>query len=114
MLGLVQYRVKITGGSPKAAWQPPMYKSNMAESPEKQTAWKCRLDQYPPMILNPDREPNYFDLPSDNSEWSSHPKELVRNFHNDRDLNRFSMPAQSNRVVSYVLSAKNHELGYSL
>ena len=25
-----------------------MYKSNMAENPEKQTAWKCRLDQYPP------------------------------------------------------------------
>ena len=30
-----------------------MYKSNMAENPDKQTAWKCRLDQYPPMILNP-------------------------------------------------------------
>ena len=31
----------------------PMYKSNMFENPEKQTAGKCRLDQYPPMILNP-------------------------------------------------------------
>ena len=41
------------GGSPRAAWQPPMYKSNMAENPEKETAWECRLDQYPPMILNP-------------------------------------------------------------
>ena len=29
--------------------------------------------------------PNYFDLPSDNSELSSHPEELVRNVHNDRD-----------------------------
>ena len=29
--------------------------------------------------------PNYFDLPSDNSEWSSYPKDLVRNVHNDRD-----------------------------
>ena len=28
-------------------------KSNMAENPEKQTAWVCRLDQYPPRILNP-------------------------------------------------------------
>ena len=27
--------------------QPPMYKSNMAEYSEKQTAWICRLDQYP-------------------------------------------------------------------
>ena len=25
----------------------------MAENPEKRTAWICRLDQYPPMILNP-------------------------------------------------------------
>ena len=33
--------------------RPPMYKSNMAENPEKQTDWKCRLDQYPQMILNP-------------------------------------------------------------
>ena len=32
-----------------------MYKSNMAENPEKQAAWKCRLDQYPHMILNPNR-----------------------------------------------------------
>ena len=39
--------------SPRAAWQPPMYKFNMAENSEKQTAWKCHLDQYPPMILNP-------------------------------------------------------------
>ena len=30
-------------------------------------------------------QPNYFDLPSDNSEWSSHPKELIRNVHNDMD-----------------------------
>ena len=30
-----------------------MYKSNMAENPEKQIAWICRLDQYPPIILNP-------------------------------------------------------------
>ena len=36
-------------------WQPPMYKSNMSENPEKQTAWICRLDQYPPMILNPSK-----------------------------------------------------------
>ena len=28
----------------------------MAENPEKQTAWKCRLDQYPPMILNPRKQ----------------------------------------------------------
>ena len=27
--------------------KPPMYKFNMAENPEKQTAWICRLDQYP-------------------------------------------------------------------
>ena len=27
----------------------------MAENTEKQIAWKCRLDQYPPMILNPFR-----------------------------------------------------------
>ena len=33
-------------------------------------------------------KPNYFDLPSDNSEWSSHHKELVRNVHNDRDPER--------------------------
>ena len=35
---------------PGAAWQPTMEtmdKSNMAENPEKQTAWICRLDQYP-------------------------------------------------------------------
>ena len=25
----------------------------MAKNPEKQTAWICRLYQYPPMILNP-------------------------------------------------------------
>ena len=37
------------------SWQLPMYKSNMhADNPEKQTACKCRHDQYPPMILNPD------------------------------------------------------------
>ena len=30
-----------------------MYKSNMAENPEKQTAWKCRLDQYPPNDTKP-------------------------------------------------------------
>ena len=35
-------------------YQPPMYKSNMADNPEKRTAWICRLNQYPPMILNPD------------------------------------------------------------
>ena len=28
-------------------------RQNGAENPEKQTAWKCRLDQYPPLILNP-------------------------------------------------------------
>ena len=32
--------------------------------------------------------PNYFHLPSDKSEWSSHPKELVRNVHNDSDPER--------------------------
>ena len=31
-----------------------MYKSNIAENHEKQTAWKCRLDQYPQMILIPE------------------------------------------------------------
>ena len=30
-----------------------LVKSNMVENPEKQTAWKCCLDQYPPMILYP-------------------------------------------------------------
>ena len=25
----------------------------MVENPKKQTAWICRLDQYPPMIINP-------------------------------------------------------------
>ena len=40
--------------SPGAARQPPMDKSNMAENPEKQTAWM--VDQYPPMILNPNLE----------------------------------------------------------
>ena len=39
----------------RQAWQSPMYKSNMAENPEKQTAWKCRLGQLPPMILNPQK-----------------------------------------------------------
>ena len=34
------------------AWQPPMDKSNMAENPENQTAWICRLELYPTMILN--------------------------------------------------------------
>ena len=33
-----------------------MYKSNMAENHAKQTVWKCRLDQYPWMILNPKSE----------------------------------------------------------
>ena len=31
----------------------PTVTPNMAENPEKQNAWKCRLDQYPLMILNP-------------------------------------------------------------
>ena len=31
----------------------------MAENPEKQTAWVCRLDQCPPTILNPNKEPGY-------------------------------------------------------
>ena len=50
-------------------------------------------------------------MPSDNSEWSSNPKELVRNVHNDRD----PKPVQDARPeLSDVLSAKNHELGYSI
>ena len=31
--------------------QEPMYKSNMAEYPEKHTAWICGLDKYPTMKL---------------------------------------------------------------
>ena len=33
-----------------------MYKSNMAKNPEKLTALICRLDQYPPITLNPEEE----------------------------------------------------------
>ena len=34
-------------------------------------------------VVNNDRVTEYFDLPSDNSEQRSHPKELVRNIHNN-------------------------------
>ena len=43
-----KYAKKISG----AAWRPPVYKSTMVENPKKQTAWICRLEQYPLMILN--------------------------------------------------------------
>ena len=39
-------------------------------------------------VVNNDRVTEQFWLPFDNSEWSSHPKELVRNVHNDRDPGR--------------------------
>ena len=33
---------------------------NTAENQEKQTAWICRLDQYPQMILNPKLKSYFF------------------------------------------------------
>ena len=50
-------------------------------------------------------------MPSDNSEWL----ELYATFTMIGILRGFRMPRRMPiRVVRYVLSAKNHELGYSI